>query len=295
MLSIEEYHSAAEFLKRAETALARNEAMNNLILGVPLRIRQGGAPESSENLFVAVLDGKTIAGAAGMTPPYNLVVHVEPEAEENAPAILDALVEAVSPHREKIPGITGRTPWVDEFVQRWSVRTGREHVVEMNQRIFVLREVVWPRAVEGRLRACIAVDAPLAAQWYNEFLIELMPWDAPGPETARMIEAAIEQQRTYFWEVPDEDGWRAVCLAGKSRALAHGRTVGPIYTPPGERGKGYASNATAALSQLLLDEGWEYATLFTDLSNPTSNSIYQKIGYEPVCDYTAWRAARGTP
>ena len=60
----------------------------------------------------------------------------------------------------------------------------------------------------------------------------------------------------------------------------------PVYTPPEHRGTGYGSAVTAAVSQHALDAGARDVILFTDLANPTSNSIYQKIGYRPVYDST---------
>jgi predicted GNAT family acetyltransferase len=68
------------------------------------------------------------------------------------------------------------------------------------------------------------------------------------------------------------------------RPTPNGIRIGPVYTPPGLRRRGYASAATAAASQTELDNGRRYIFLFTDLSNPTSNKIYQQIGYEPVID-----------
>jgi uncharacterized protein len=65
-------------------------------------------------------------------------------------------------------------------------------------------------------------------------------------------------------------------------------SISLVYTPPPYRGRGYASNCVAALSQHLLDEGWKKCSLVTDLANPVSNSIYQKIGYRPVCDFTEY-------
>ena len=64
-----------------------------------------------------------------------------------------------------------------------------------------------------------------------------------------------------------------------------------MYTPPEQRGHGYASAATAALSQLLLERGRRFCFLFTDLANPTSNHIYQTIGYQPVCDVDIYHFA----
>jgi predicted GNAT family acetyltransferase len=57
-----------------------------------------------------------------------------------------------------------------------------------------------------------------------------------------------------------------------------------VYTPPGRRGRGYATALVAALSAELLAAGRRFCFLYTDLANPTSNRIYQRIGYERVCD-----------
>ena len=73
-------------------------------------------------------------------------------------------------------------------------------------------------------------------------------------------------------------------MALQTRPTQHGIGVGGVYTPPELRRRGYASSCVAALSQRLLDAGFEYCTLYTDLSNPTSNDIYQQIGYRPVGD-----------
>jgi uncharacterized protein len=63
-----------------------------------------------------------------------------------------------------------------------------------------------------------------------------------------------------------------------------GIRIGPVYTPPALRRRGYASALVTELSRRLLDSGREYCVLYTDLANPTSNRIYQEVGYERVCD-----------
>jgi predicted GNAT family acetyltransferase len=63
-----------------------------------------------------------------------------------------------------------------------------------------------------------------------------------------------------------------------------------VYTPPELRGRGYASALTAALTEQLLQRR-RFCYLYTDLANPTSNSIYRRIGYRPVTDITLWRFA----
>jgi predicted GNAT family acetyltransferase len=77
-------------------------------------------------------------------------------------------------------------------------------------------------------------------------------------------------------------------MAGYSGRTPNGIRVAWVYTPPENRGKGFAGACVAALSQKLLDEGRKFCFLYTDLANPISNHVYQKIGYEPVVDSTAY-------
>ena len=75
-----------------------------------------------------------------------------------------------------------------------------------------------------------------------------------------------------------------VSLVAYGNPTAHGVRIGPVYTPPEQRGRGYASACVAILSQHLLESGRTFCFLFTDLANPTSNHIYQTVGYNPVND-----------
>ena len=82
---------------------------------------------------------------------------------------------------------------------------------------------------------------------------------------------------------------RPVSLAGRNRAAAGQARVGPVYTPPELRGRGFGGAATAAITQAALDDGAEGVVLFTDLANPASNTLYQRLGYRPVSDWTVIR------
>jgi predicted GNAT family acetyltransferase len=88
-----------------------------------------------------------------------------------------------------------------------------------------------------------------------------------------------------FWV----DNGKRVSMAGYGGVTPNGIRIGPVYTPPEFRKRGYASALTAALSQEMLDQGRKFVTLYTDLSNPTSNHIYQTIGYKPVHDVDEYR------
>ncbi len=152
----------------------------------------------------------------------------------------------------------------------------------MQQRIFQIERVSMPEGDAGALRAAEAGDADLLADWYQQFAVDAaLP--VPSPEQCRVwAQFAITgtNRRAFLWVVDD----KPVCLVGAGGATPNGIRIGPVYTPESERRKGYGSACTAAVSQKMLDEGRRFCFLYTDLANPTSNKIYQAIGYRPIAD-----------
>jgi predicted GNAT family acetyltransferase len=142
----------------------------------------------------------------------------------------------------------------------------------------------------GAARTARLGDRPLLLEWLQAFRAEVNDLVNSGS-------AAVDDRLSYggflLWEV---DGI-AVSLAGVSRIVAEMARVGPVYTPPGLRGRGYAGAVTAAVSRAALAAGAREVVLFTDLANPTSNALYQRIGYRPVSDrvVVSFRSADGRP
>lgn len=292
MLSLIHHTTGSEFLAAAEAALAQNEAANNLIYGLALRLaadpqRFEQLPYTPPPFLATVQEGGELVCAGLMTPPYRLVIFAQPEAQPRAlPAAFDLLIAHLQDGGWRVPGVTVADPVGSLFAERWCAATGDGYAVELRLRAFELRAVDWPPVLPpGRLRKAVLEDAPLAHQWYCDFTTEAIPGD-PLP-TREGVERAIGEGSIYLW---DDGG--PVSLAARGRRLPHGSSVGPVYTPSALRGRGYASACVAALSQAILDSGAHYCTLFTDLSNPTSNAIYQRIGYRPVCDYVEYKFER---
>jgi predicted GNAT family acetyltransferase len=156
----------------------------------------------------------------------------------------------------------------------------------MKQRIYQLQRVVPPRPAPGRMRVATSDDLELLANWFQAFVLESQP---EGHD--KSIERARENARYWIdsgglrvWE-----NGRPVSMAGAGGPTPHGIRISAVYTPPADRRRGYASALVAALSQAQLDQGRRFCFLYTDLSNPTSNKIYQDIGYEPVSDAEDWQ------
>lgn len=263
------------FLQKTLPFLRANEAANNLMLGIALRLEQN--PNAySDTAFLATVEGEMgLVAAALMTPPYPLLIHCACEDCASAwPLVIGALREG----GWAVPGVNGQLPHSRQFAEAWQAQTGERSRLAMRLRVFVLREVHFPPPVSGGMRPASADDFETVHAWTHAFQQEAVPHDPP-PREARTHER-IRLGEIFLWE----DGG-PVCMAATARPLGKGITIGLVYTPPDQRRKGYAAALVAALSQRMLEGGYEYCSLFTDLSNPTSNAIYQRIGYRPVCDY----------
>jgi ribosomal protein S18 acetylase RimI-like enzyme len=276
MLELTTHATAATWLAAAQADLEREEAANGLILGVGLRLHAQPERITTPPYLATVHDGAQLAAAAAMTPPYRLLVYAggaEPGAAFELLA-RDMLARGFSPR-----GVNGRVPDSGHFANVWQRVRGQQCRPNKAMRAFKLRAVIPPRPAPGTMRVAAEDDLPLVQAWLEAFDRESFPNEV-GNRPVEMTRAYIRDGFTYLWV----DG-KPVCVVGLTRPLPHGMTIAPVYTPPEFRNRGYASACTAAVSQTLLDRGCDYVTLFTDLSNPTSNGIYQKIGYRPVCDY----------
>jgi GNAT superfamily N-acetyltransferase len=265
-----------EFLAAATPLLLEDEARNNLILGIAgvLRDRPGYYPEF--RLWL-VKDGSEVAGAALQTPPFNLVL-AQPRTDEAATALADAIAaEGI-----ELPGVVGAPPEVDCFAEAWERRSDSTRRVRRSQRIYRVSEVHSPARVTGSPRVATAEDRNLLVTWIIAFTAEALEGTpSPAADTERLVDARLADANSGFllWENEDP-----VSLAGWGGATPNGVRIGPVYTPPDRRSRGYGSAITAAVTSDRLAEGKRFCFLYTDLANPTSNKIYMDIGYEPVCD-----------
>jgi len=192
---------------------------------------------------------------------------------------------------DALPGVIGPKARVAQFANAWRAAAGATPRLEISQRIFAADHVDEPRPTTGAMRDYEpAGDRELAIRWMDEFVAEAMPEDAAHPESSpEFVDRREEDPEAglVVWE--DE---RPVSMAGFGGRTPNGIRVGPVYTPPDLRARGYASAVTAALTQRLLDSGRRFCFLYTDLANPTSNSIYQRIGYRAVADSDLWTFTR---
>jgi uncharacterized protein len=262
------------FLSEAGPLLLEDEARNNLVLGIAGTLAV--SPDRyAEKRFWVVRDGGETVAAALRTPPFNLVL-----AWPRDEAALEALAAGIE---EELPGVVAAHPEVDAFTRLWSGTREIEPRVIREQGVYALEHVQPLPGAPGAPRVATHDDAPLLLDWMLAFGLEVLDEDDPGrTEAQATVEHRLGSNDGGFllWE----DGGEAVCVSGWGGPTPNGIRIGPVYTPPALRGRGYATALVAELSQTLLDGGRSFCFLFTDLANPTSNAIYERIGYVRVCE-----------
>ena len=279
MMDVVRLDDATAFLEQAEPLLLADEARHNLILGIAGTIRESPDVYPLRNLWL-VRDGGEVVAAALRTPPYNLIL-----ARPTSPAALEALASGIA---EELPGVNGSVPEVEEFVALWIERTGCSARTNMRQGVYALEQVEPLTPVAGSARVATPDDRELALRWWIAFGDEVLHEGGPGRENAEAMvdhRLASSSAGIVFW---DDEG-EPVSFAGWGGQTPNGIRVGPVYTPPELRGRGYATSLTAEVSERLLDGrlydgSRRFCFLYTDLANPTSNAIYERIGYRRAAE-----------
>lgn len=273
------YTTAEEFLAEAGEPLYQNDPLNSLILGIVHRLVENPQQYGEDTpLMCAVHEGDQVVLTAAMTPPYGLLL--APIAEDVSEAItllLDTMLEQNWP----LPDVNAVKATAGQFARMWAARTGGEAELEMAERLYTLHTVTMPQGVPGEMVEAGPEHLDLITQWMSNFEVDCFGESRPLEKIRPSVEQRIEQGAWHLWLLDGEPV--SMCLYG--RPIRSTCAISGVYTPPEQRRRGYAGVCVAALSQKMLDQGYTYTNLFTDLANPTSNSVYMKIGYEPIADF----------
>jgi len=283
-MDVTRYTTAADFLRRAEAFLVEHEVENTVPLGIANQLRLYPGSVARQPYLATAEEGGQVLAAAVMTPPMRLLL-----AFTESRAALDSLAADVARLDPTMAGVSGPAHCVQWFSEDWQRLTGITFGRLMPERLYQLTEVKAPAGIPGQARRASGSDRELLIEWLTAF--DLEAFGTMSSDIGARVDAYFEMSTRgmFLWE----DG-RPVSLAAFGGVTPHGVRIGPVYTPPYRRGHGYASALTAWLSQYLLDSGHQFCCLFTDLANPTSNHIYQTIGYVPVGD-VEYRYTQVTP
>ncbi len=277
-MEVRTHDDPSVWLEAVLPLLMLDEARHDLHLGLVHTLVRHPSVYPSKHLW-SVEDAGTVVGAALQTPPHNLVL-AQPAAE----GANDLLADAIGSAGIQVPGVVGGLPEAEAFASAWCARTGDTVRRVMGQGIYSLTQVLPVPAAAGTPRTATPDDLELVAGWIQDFQDEVVPAALRSdPEERRRrlgtMLASVEEG-IWLWEAAGQ----VVSLSGFGGPTPNGIRIGPVYTPPGLRGRGYATTLVADLSRRQLASGQRFCFLHTDLANPTSNAIYRRIGYQRVCD-----------
>jgi GNAT superfamily N-acetyltransferase len=283
------FDDPAEFLAGAGEYLAEQPVVSTVVAGVADRAasdRRAGIPWPAgvPCWFAVLVDRGRVVGSAMRTARFGAFpAFLLPMSDDAAVLLARTLVDRDEP----VLGANGALPAVEVFCAEMAEATGRQVVLGQHTRLFELGELIEPRPADGRLREARVDEQGVVAGWYDAFMVDAdeqagrapgsSPHETPSPEDLRH---RIEAGRVFVWE--DETGTAVHVTAASAPSYGVSR-IGPVYTPRELRRRGYASAAVAEVSRRIL-AGGDRACLFTDQANPTSNRIYEALGYRPVVD-----------
>ena len=280
MLKLVRHPDAKAFRDHAMPYLLKDEAAHNVIIGITDRLQRGF--EITEQPFLAHVEDEMgkVVGAAMRTPPYGAQI-----AQTNNDEAVILIAKALMDTYGTIPTVGGRVDNAQVFAKTWQLMTGQSYKEKMRQGIYELTQIIMPQNVSGEAKLATQADLDILIQWFGEF----DRGTGLGARTPEQIKQFLDLRLgkdagTRIWVWWDDD--EPVSMAGLNRLTLNGACISYVYTPDEKRRNGYASGVTAHASKTMLDEGYDFCCLYTDMANPTSNKIYKAMGYEHICDHS---------
>jgi GNAT superfamily N-acetyltransferase len=266
----------AEYLAVASDFLRARAAENTVQLAATETIRVRGAAAFGDDTPLFgwwAAPGGPVAAACMHTPPFGVTLTPSPAG------VAAALAETFAARGRFPAWVMADTTTAPAFAAAWERQTGQPSRVSRRSRLYRLGRLRPPDPPPpGRARVAAPADSGLLLDWLEAFRREA---DSDGgPASQRTVDDRLSYGGLTLWETGDGP----VSLAGATRAVAGQARIGPVYTPPERRGRGFGGAVTAAVSQAAMDAGVAEVLLYTDLANPTSNALYQRLGYQPVSD-----------
>ncbi len=262
---------AAEFASRSERLFSERIECN-VIATVLMNVLDGAHSDSSALFGYGLTEGGEVRFAALRTPPWPLLAS---PLEEGAGDLVELWLE----EDPEVQGVTSVPATARAIAAAWEQHTGGTSRRTIREAMHILEEVRDPpRPAPGELRVADQSERSLLVGWMREFVAEAGVTGAAQAEA--MIDARMRRQGLFVWH----DG-QPVSMLGLTPEVAGVVRVGPVYTPPRQRRRGYAGSAVAAASRRALADGARRCMLYTDLDNPTSNKIYGEVGYVRSTDW----------
>jgi uncharacterized protein len=271
-MELKRYSNADDFLNDNHQFLFANEAANNLIIGIANSLSTSKVRRDA--LMCSVMERDSTLLASIMTPPRDLIVASSGMNEQ----AISLLIADLIANKTELPGMLAENAFSDAFCKLWGEKTGDESRLFRRERAYQLLECTDIELAPGQMRLAVKADVDQISGWIKDFHDEIHEAITDEDEK-QMSEIRIANEDIFVWI--DK---KIVSMSASDRESQNGKVINLVYTPPQYRGKGYATSCVHNLCQRILDEGKSFCSLFADLDNQTSNSIYSKIGFNPILD-----------
>jgi predicted GNAT family acetyltransferase len=265
-------HDSADDFRRVAVDIYRRDPV---VSTIELMVLRGSLVDRNPGTFVTVLDQDAVVGAAFQTLRSPLLCSGLP-----AESVESVAAEIAGAHLQ-LNGVHGPTQIATSFAAAWSAATGAATTQTTQERLNKLGTLE-PPTVDGEARLADSRDEGLVALWLNRFRTEALRIKVEPGAKRRRVRIAVEPPDEFMLWIVDGQPVSAGGLRAPTEGVSR---IGPVYTPTEHRGKGYGSAVTAAVAARALESGADEVVLFTDLTNPALEAIYQRLGFQPVTEF----------
>ena len=271
-MRVESMSDASVVLRQAASFLASRPVLHNLV--TTLLHARVAHPEPGR--YWVAFDGEEIVGVT-LQSPLDFPATLTPTPD----AAVSAVVSTIAAEGVVLPGVIGDAATTARFAGEWTEHRRGGATPDSGQRVYELGELSPARFATGRLRPVEQTEEDVVVGWLEVFREETGERVIPPP----IVQRRLVERQLWFW---DDGG--PVSFAGHARPVNGVARLGPVFTPPELRNRGYGSACVAALSRHLTGQGLR-CILYADLANPVSNSIYRRMGYQAVVEILRYRFA----
>lgn len=283
-IMIKIYQTSSEYLEETQEFLCRRECVSQLILFNALVHK--GEEKTKQVFFGNILDENgLILLSFGNCFPYNLCIYMEEKSKlssnlcKKVKEAVKELCNYIIKEDISIHGINANEFICEIFLANYNRKDGKQLKKILAMDIMEIRTLKDISLACGTFRLAKKEEALLIANWKKFFEKEALGIETKEEEEIKDVENSIEKERVYVF-CNQED--TLVSMAFFARELLHGGVINYVFTPVEYRGKKYAQTNIYYLSKEILEKGYQFVSLFVDKTNPISNQVYQKVGYNII-------------
>ncbi len=277
-MEFKKYDDPNEFIKENEKFILEKEWLNNLMAG---NYKDAALEGLNENWLLArVTEGEQTELIMLLRKPWRLLMYSP--TNNKSEELYRFAAEEIYKIDPTLEGVNTEKEISQIFAKEFCKVAGKTPKVRFEMRILVLDKIKETTLIDDVIfRKATMEDKETLLKYRRMFSEEALHETVSDEE----LEKKFQRHFSMGYYLLEKDG-KIVATASSNRHLTKGKSIGNVYTPKEERGKGYAYNLVYRISKEFLDSGLEYCVLFTDDSNPISNHVYEKIGYERRADTT---------